>query len=61
MNQCASKPPIPFGLKVRKMWDGKFYLSPADRDRMAELIEGGVLVHDRDGVAFIDEHGEWLP
>jgi len=60
MNRCASKAPLCHGQKLRKMWEGKFYLSPADREELVARIETNVISREVDGIAFIDERGEWL-
>lgn len=61
MNQCASKcPTIPHGAKVRKLWQGKFYLSPDDRGVLHQRIETEEYTREDEAVDFIDERGEWL-
>lgn len=60
MNRCASKPPLPHAAKLVKLWAGQFYLSPADRDELAQCIEEGTFTREDQAVDFVDERGEWL-
>lgn len=59
MNTYMHKP-MPYGAKVRKLFDGKFYLSPADRQQLIIMIECSSITRVRDAIQFIDERGEWL-
>lgn len=60
MNRCASKPPLSHGHKLVKLWAGQFYLSPADRDELAQLIEEGTFTREAQVVDYVDDLGEWL-
>lgn len=60
MNRCASKPPLTIEQKMVKLWAGKFYLSPADRYELAQLIVEGTYTHEAQEVDYVDEFGEWL-
>ncbi len=60
MNRCASMPPLPFALKLVKLWQGKFYLSPDDRGVLAHRIHAGEVSREEEAVEFVDDRGEWL-
>lgn len=59
MNVYAVKP-MPHAVKLRKLWAGQFYLAPVHRQELEHQITDGQLKHEREAVAFIEEHGEWL-
>ena len=60
MNLCKSKPQdLPYAIKVRKLWEGNFYLSPWDLEELIQRVELYECQHN-DAVDFIDERGEWL-
>ena len=60
MNRCASKPPMPFGVKLSKLWAGQFYLNPADTYELQAKVISGEFHDEHQAVDFIDEHGEWI-
>jgi len=51
---------MPFGAKVKKLFDKKFYLSPDDYSELILKLDTGSLVRMRDIVAYVDERGSWL-
>lgn len=52
--------PMPYGAKVRKIFNKQFYLSDYDFSELIIKLETNNLSRMRDVVAFIDERGDWL-
>ena len=52
--------PMPFGLKLRRLYANQFYLSATQRRELLSMLEHGMIGSDREAVAYVDEHGEWL-
>ena len=59
MNTYANKP-MPFGIKVKKLFKKQFYLSPRDYAELIHGLETGQPMRMRDVVNFVDDNGEWL-
>lgn len=59
MNEYMHRP-MPYGVKLRKLWAGKFYLAPADREELTQRIDWGEYTREEQVVGYVDEHGEWL-
>lgn len=52
--------PLPYGAKVRKIFNKQFYLSERDFSELLIKLETNSLSRMRDVVAFIDERGSFL-
>jgi len=59
MNTYLHKP-MSFGVKMRKLYDNKYIVPASIRDEMIEVAEAGGRHVERDLIAYVDEHGEWL-
>jgi len=60
MNQCASKAPLSVGAKMKKLWQGRFYLPQDDMGVLHQRIASEQYRREEEAIDFIDERGEWL-
>lgn len=51
---------MPYGVKLRKLYSKQFYLAKGWFDELIQSLEEGTIRKDRDAVAFVDIHGEWI-
>ncbi len=52
--------PIPYGVKLRKLYAKQFYLAKEWFNELILSLEEGTIRKDREAVSFIDQHGEWI-
>lgn len=51
---------MPYGAKVRKLYNKQFYLAHRCYEDLLDSLEAGVFKRQKEVVDFIDRHGEWL-
>ena len=52
--------PLKYHQKLRKLYTDSFYLSPTLRTELIAQLEEGSIRRDREAIAYVDQHGEWL-
>lgn len=52
--------PVPYGVKLRKLYAKQFYLARELFDELLQCLEEGTIRKDREAISFIDQHGDWI-
>ena len=51
--------PMPYGLKVKKLYEKQFYLARETYSDFLFMLEHGQIRSNREAVDFIEQHGDW--